>query len=136
MCLIDAHDNKLVPDFMVRVEESDVWDIVELKMPCHPIVVDTGDRLMAAKQTAHAIAKGLEYREFFSRRENRRRIADRYGITAYEPTLVTVVGSGVTKHHYEWQSIRAGYPKVRVVSYDYLLQQAKNCRADIDGPEI
>ena len=62
-------------------------------------------------------------------RRNRMRVAERFGAAPYEPCLVLVIGRGRSTQKYEWQSVRLGFPKVEIVSYDYLFERARQCRA-------
>jgi len=52
---------------------------------------------------------------------------DRFGTAPYEPCLVLVIGRGRPDHRYEWKSARSGFPKVEIVSYDYLFERAQEC---------
>ena len=132
VCLIDAKKERLIPDFMMRLNGSSLWDVVELKMPQHRLTVRHGGMEKPSAQAARAIAELLAYRDFFAIRSNRQRIEDRFGIAPYEPCLVLVIGRGRSKDRYEWESIRPGFPKIQIVSYDYLFERARQARTALD----
>jgi hypothetical protein len=128
VCLVDAKRERLVPDFMARIEDSCIWDIIELKRPQHAFTVRTDGIGRASAIAARGVAGLLQYRDFFSSRDNRQRVTKTFGTAPYEPSLVLVIGRGRTSERYEWRSARAGIPRVQVVSYDYLFQRASECR--------
>jgi hypothetical protein len=132
VCLFDGTGDRLVPDFMARIHDSNIWDVIELKLPTHKLTISgrTGTRTSAA--AAHGIAELLRYRDVFTQRRSRERLAAKFGTAPYEPGLVLVIGRGL-RRPYEWQTTLAGFPRVRVVSYDYLFEHAKRCRAELDA---
>jgi hypothetical protein len=127
VCLFDPRGERLIPDFMLRVEDSDIWDIIELKRPQHSLTVRNHGIEKASAAAARAIAELLQYRDFFSIRNNRNRIMHRFGTAPYEPCLVLVIGRGRSTERYEWRTALAGFPRVQIVSYDYLFERAQDC---------
>lgn len=127
VCLLDAKRDRLVPDFMARIHDTSVWDVIELKRPQHGLTVRNDGIERISSTAARAVAELLQYRDFFSTRENRARVTDYFGTAPYEPSLAVVIGRGRASDRYEWRSIRAGFPRVQIVSYDYLFQRAKEC---------
>ena len=130
VCLIDSAGNKLVPDFMMRIEDSDVWDILELKLPNAPLSVEALGESRPSAVAARGIAELLKYRDYFAVAANRKRFADRYHAHGYEPALTLVLGRSPQTYH--WSSVKGRYPHVRVLSYDTLFQRAQHCKAVID----
>ncbi len=126
--LFDGRDNVLIPDFLARIEDTEIWDLIELKLPCHPITIRTENRELVSSVAAKAISQLLQYRDFFTKHENRARILKRYGIAPFEPSLTLVIGRGRPRTRYEWRSVRNFFPDVRIVSYDYLLHRARECQ--------
>jgi len=126
--LVDKQGTKLIPDFLAKVENSEMWDVIELKLPTASAVVRASDKLTASETAAHAIAQLLRYREFFCKRENRELVRATYGISPYEPCLTVVIGSGHNIKHYQWSTTRIGFPDIRIVSYDYLIEKARECQ--------
>jgi len=126
--LIDRECNTLIPDFMARVEDSDVWDIIELKLPRAPLTkATTGNQTRPSAAAARGIGQLLEYRDYFGYSDNRRRFTSRFGLHGYEPALVLVMGSG--PRTYEWRPVKNRFPNVRIVPYEYLLDRGRACRA-------
>lgn len=54
----------------------------------------------------------------------------RYGISAYDPCLVLVLGRG-RERRFEWTGRRAALPKVKIVSFDHLFEEDKRLCQDI-----
>ncbi|HEX8125095.1 MAG TPA: Shedu anti-phage system protein SduA domain-containing protein [Allosphingosinicella sp.] len=129
VCLSDAGGNRLIPDFMARIEGPNVWDIVELKLPKHSVSVSRAGVRKPSAQAARGIAQLLEYRDFFTKQANRDRIARRYGFAPLEPNLVLVTGMGKPGLA-EWRSYLTGIPGATVVSYQFVLDQARRCSPD------
>jgi hypothetical protein len=131
VCLIDRGTTQLVPDFMARIEDSNIWDIIELKLPIHPILVTNQGFKKPSAIAARGISQLLKYRDFFSLRNNRGRFLSQYGIHSYEPTLILVIGRGYKSQNiYEWTSVKTQFPKVKVVTYDYLFNRAKQLKVN------
>lgn len=128
VCLYDSRGERLVPDFMARVQDSDIWDLIELKLPEHRVIVNRAGSERASAAAAKGIAELLRYRDFFGQRANRDRVRDRFGIAPYEPCLVMVIGRGRSTTRYDWSGTPLGLPGVRIVSYDYLFERARACR--------
>jgi hypothetical protein len=127
ICLFDARGERLIPDFMARVEDSDIWDVIELKRPQHSLTICNDGRTVPSAAAAHAVRELLQYRDFFSIRNNREKIMRHFGTAPYEPCLVLVIGRGRATDRYEWRTALSGFPRVQIVSYDYLFQRARDC---------
>lgn len=132
VCLYDSTGERLVPDFLARIQDSNIWDVIELKLPSSKPLVRHRMAERASAAAARGIAELLRYRDYFSIRENRRRMANHFGFAPYEPCLVLVMGRG-NKTRFEWESTRAGFPGVQIVSYDCLFQQARALCEDISA---
>lgn len=133
VCLVEENRNRHVPDFMARIEDSFIWDVVELKQPQHRLTrTDKSEQPSAI--AARGIAELIRYRDFFGSRNNRNRVAHAFGTAPYEPALVLVIGRGRTTDRYEWRTTRPGLPPVRAVSYDFLFERARQCGAYIRNP--
>src|ERR1043166_6284171 len=124
ICLFDSNEDRLMPDFMARIHESNIWNIIELKRPQHFLTNRTSELEKISSFAARGVAELLQYRDFFAVRGNRNRVCDLFKTAPYEPALVLVIGRGRERHPYEWRSSKAGVPGVQVVSYDYLFRRA------------
>ena len=111
--LVDKNDIELVPDFMARVEDTYIWDIIELKLPRHPIVIQRRGQARPSAIAAKAICQLLKYSNYFSVRRNRNKIHSEYGISAYEPALVLVMGRSPSRQVYQWESVKKEFPMVK-----------------------
>ena len=131
VCLFDGNGERLIPDFMARIEDSNIWDAIEIKKPQARITVSTDSFERASATAARGISELLTTRDFFSRRENRRALAHKFGTAPYEPCLVLIIGRGRQTQRYDWTSVRLGFPKVKIVSYDYLFDHAQRFAADL-----
>lgn len=116
----------LVPDFMIRIEDSDRWDMIELKKPTAPIMASRHDTSRASKPAAQAIRQLLDYKDAVGTREARNALRKAYGGDAYEPSLAVVIGRGTPSEPHHWIAPKPGFPDVRLVSYDYLIERARN----------
>lgn len=131
VCLLDAKGDRLVPDFMARIQDTNIWDVIELKLPKHAATVGRHGHDKVSASAAHAIAALLQYRDFFSKRTNRARLTKTFGTAPYEPCLVVVIGRGRSTQRYEWRTARAGFARVHVVSYDYLFERARQLKTSL-----
>jgi hypothetical protein len=128
VCLVDSQKNRHVPEFMARIEDSLIWDVIELKRPQHHLTRTLASHRPSAL-AARGIAELIRYRDFFGSSNNRKRVASVFGTPPYEPALVLVIGRGRSTTRYEWSTAKLGFPRVQVVSYDYLFQHARQCSA-------
>lgn len=131
--LLDSRDNQLIPDFIARVQDSNVWNVIELKQPRDCVQGHRAGRSRVSQAVARAVSEALRYREVFGTRENRSRMMRQFGIVAYEPCMTVVIGRGRSRERLEWRSASPLLPSVEIVSYDYLFERARSCRAELDA---
>jgi hypothetical protein len=136
VCLYDATGERLVPDFMARIQDSNLWDVIELKLPKDVLTVSHHAIQKAAAATARGISELLRHRDYFSVRDNRRRVLNRLGTAPYEPGLVLIIGRGYSASRFEWNSIRSGFPRVSIVSYDYVFEQARRRASELQDIRV
>lgn len=136
VCLYDATEERLIPDFMARIQDSNLWDVIELKLPKDVLTVSRHAVQKASAATARGISELLRHRDYFSVRDNRRRVLNRLGTAPYEPGLVLIIGRGYSAKRFEWNSIRAGFPRVRIVSYDYVFEQARRRASELSNIRV
>ena len=127
VCLFDSSGERLIPDFMVRLEGTSAWDVIELKLPQHSLYSSRKGAQSVSAPAARAISQLLQYRDFFASADNRKAINARFGLGPYEPGLILVIGRGRESYSSEWRSTRLGFPKVKIMSYDYLFARAQEC---------
>lgn len=127
--LLSPAETRLVPDFLVRHEESSRWDMIELKKPAAAIRLTRGRVEGAGKYAAHAIRQLMEYRDAVSTPQARLALTRAYGASPFEPCLVVLIGRGSPKSQFRWRSPRQGMPDVSLVTYDFMLERARAARA-------
>jgi hypothetical protein len=127
--LVSPVSTSLVPDFVARLEDSSRWDMIELKKPSAPIKVKRGRVESAGKEAASAIKQLMEYTDAVSTRKARAALTKAYGASPFEPCLMVVIGRGAPSRQYRWRSNRVGLPNVQLVTYDFLLERAREAKA-------
>lgn len=124
LALSDSGGNRLVPDFLARIEGSDIWDLIELKLPRHSPLVGAGQETRASASAVRGISQLIQYRDYFSIQENRTRVLRKYGIAPFEPNLILVTGR-TSPGIGEWRPNLMGLTGATIVGYDFILDQAR-----------
>lgn len=120
------NEGALIPDFMLVPFDDALADIVELKHPQHKLLVNAGRYPRFSATVAGALAQLRAYEEYFDKEENRRRLLDRYGFTAYKPRLSLVIGrSSAISSPMVFRKVAAEYPRVTVFTYDDVVAKAQ-----------
>jgi len=86
-------DGSLIPDFLLRPIASHYVDVLDLKLPTEKLVVGGKDRKHFGAAVQSAIAQVREYRDYFERDEYRENLRKKYGISAYRPRCILVIGT-------------------------------------------
>jgi hypothetical protein len=122
--LIREDDGPLIPDFMLQPLGSKLANILDLKRPDAKLVTGRKDRRHFAQGVHEAIAQVREYRDYFERSDYRRAVEERYGLTAYRPAALIVIGrQPETVSEEEMKRIEADAPDfVKVQTYDDVLR--------------
>jgi len=120
-------EGNLRPDFLLRpVGGGRYGDILDLKLPSEKLIVGAKDRRRLSAAIQEAIAQVREYRDYFEQPERRRRVEERYGLTAYRPTVAVVVGRTPELEEEKRRQIYDDVPPhVRVITYDQLLLEMR-----------
>jgi hypothetical protein len=123
-------EGDLIPDFMLIPFDSDLADVLELKHPRQRIVVQQSGHARVSACLLQAMAQLRDYEEFFDREENRERIRNQYGFTAYKPKLSVVIGTRSSmQSELLFRRVTAPHPEVNVITYDDILARAARfCR--------
>lgn len=85
-------DGDLIPDFFLQPLNSSLVDILDLKLHTAGLVVGSKNRLRFSSEVNSAIAQLREYRDYFQNKKYREKIEEKYGITAYNPKTIVVIG--------------------------------------------
>jgi len=113
----------LIPDFMLEPEDQ-FADILDLKLPMQPVVVGKANRLRQSAAVSEALAQVREYRAYFDDPGHRERFHRRYGVKAYRPSVVVVIGRDPTADPFELRRLWDELPgHVEVQTYDSLLRR-------------
>jgi len=125
--LIREGDGDLIPDFMLQPIGSNFADILDLKRPDASLVTGRKNRRRFAQGVHEAIAQVCEYREYFERPEHRRAVEQRYGLTAYRPSGLIVIGrqpESMTEE--QMKRIAGDVPSfIQVQTYDDILRKMR-----------
>jgi hypothetical protein len=132
--LVDSSGTRLIPDFMARLDHLRSWSILELKGPERRPVHLRGGALTPSAKTAAALEQLLRYRDFFHDPENRRQMTSRLGTTPFQPVLTVVIGRSNPDAKFLWRG-GPGLPPVDVVTYDHLLDVARQSIFDLEAHE-
>lgn len=121
---------KLVPDFMVRLEDPSRFALIELKKPTARILAGNNRKAGVVGQVAaQAIKQLIEYTDAVSASSARAELRRSIGAAPFDPCLVVLIGRGSPNQRHVWSGIRAGLPDVQLVTYDFLLERARISRA-------
>jgi hypothetical protein len=82
----------LIPDFFLERLDTDFCDILDLKRSSVELVRRQQNRTRFRAAVLEAVAQLETYRTFFEDRENRRAFKERYGLNAYRPRVVVIIG--------------------------------------------
>ena len=129
MVLASDENDNLIPDFFLEPLDSSFCDIVELKLPYTEMVrrLRSGKRVRFKAFVNEAIAQLNEYQRFFDNIQNRNHFHASYGLTAYRPRMILVIGR---THHFksdiERHELKTLLPRdLELWTYDDLLSKAR-----------
>jgi len=128
--------NKLIPDFFLQPYDGDLVDILDLKLPNKTLFTGTEDRLKLSEAVATALAQVREYKDYFENQENKTRILQRYGVTAYRPKVSVVIGldERVLPEEKRRQIMDAALPAgANIITYRQLAEKMKRYAELIGG---
>ncbi len=120
-------EGALIPDFLLRPLDSRYADVLDLKLPTERLVVGPKDRKHLGAAVQSAIAQVREYRDYFERHDYRKRLREIYGITAYRPKCIVVIGR--RPHDVQEEEVRRILDDVpsylKIMTYEDLLSRMK-----------
>lgn len=132
LVLYNNEGSDLIPDFMLEPMSSKFCDLLELKLPYQSLVtrLHNESRMRFKASVNEAIAQLNEYRRYFESKENRKAFHELYGLEAYNPKMILVVGRS---HHFmsdlQRRELQSLLPKdMEIWTYDDLLSRAKMYR--------
>ena len=117
---------------MLEPISSQFCDLLEIKLPYQSLVtrLRNKSRVHFRALVNEAISQITEYRRYFESDRKRRAFHARYGLEAYNPKMILVIGR---KHHFrddlERRQLQALLPKdLELFTYDDLLSRARTYR--------
>jgi cold shock CspA family protein len=116
----------LIPDFVLEpVSDSDLADLLELKLPSAPIYVIKKNRPRFSAAVAEACAQLREYSAFFDEEKNRRAIQKNHGLFCYKPKMFVIIGRKGNVNPLEVRRIHSDMPNMYLRTYDDILCRMK-----------
>lgn len=117
----------LVPDFFLEKMNSDFCDICDLKRPTAELVRIQKHRVRFRDSVMEAVAQLEHYRDWFDDKDNRNVFYAKYGIRAFRPRIVAIIGR--RQSYYDEVNrikLESSLPRwVSLVTYDDVLDKAK-----------
>ena len=112
---------ELIPDFLLEIPGSTRLNILDLKLPSARLTARS-PYLRASSQLIRALAQLRKYEGFFDKLENRRAFEREFGMSAFKPELIVVMGRS---HEFgsldERVEIEKQVGRIKVVTYDDLI---------------
>ncbi len=124
ICLREPDARTLVPDFLLELPGGCGFDILDLKLPqASPVAANP--YLRASAELVKALAQLRKYAKFFDNAENRRRFERIYGLSAFKPEIIVVMGraSSISERD-DRLEIAEQIGSLRLIDYDELLEYA------------
>lgn len=129
LVLYNEDSSNLIPDFMLEPLSSEFCDILELKLPYEQLVTRLRNQSRSRFRALinEAVAQLSEYRRWFDCKRNRADFHARYGLKAYYPKMILVIGR---RNHFKSdvlrQELKTLLPKdLELWTYDDLLYRAR-----------
>lgn len=124
--VLTRDEGSLIPDFLLEpVDQSGLCDILDLKLPTANIYVLKKSRMRYASAVWEACAQLREYSRYFDDKMNRDLIFRKYGLTAYKPKNIVVIGRRGNVDPIEVRKIQSEIMDVEIRTYDDILTRAK-----------
>lgn len=126
ICLRDQDNNNLIPDFLLELPGQRGFDILDLKLPTARLVA-RHPYLRISSELMKAVAQLRKYNKFFEYTNNRKAFQKKYGLLAFKPELVVVMGrSHDFRSRDELVEITEQLGNIRLVTYDDLFEYARS----------
>jgi hypothetical protein len=117
----------LKPDVIVEPASGGWADIIDLKLPSERIFVGAGDRPRLSQAIAEAASQLRQYARWFDDRKVAKAVEAKHGFRCFKPRQVVIIGRDPREFSEpQREAARSAYPDLEIVSYDKLLNAAKN----------
>lgn len=90
--LTEDDGSRLIPDFFLEKINSDFCDICDLKRPTAQLIRYQRNRFRFRDAVMEAVAQLETYRDWFEDSHRRAQFYQRYGLKAYRPKVVVIIG--------------------------------------------
>lgn len=109
----------LIPDFVLEpLDQPELCDLLELKLPSVKLCVLQKNRIRFSASVFEACAQLREYANYFEEDKYRKRIKDKYRLSAYRPKLFVIIGRRGDVSPIDVRRMEADIPNINVKSYD------------------
>ncbi len=116
----------LIPDFLLEpLDQSSLCDLLELKLPSSQIFVMQKRRIRFSSAVFEACSQLRTYSQFFDEERNRKDIQERYGLLAYKPKMLVIIGRRGNISPIELRQMELDVPNLVLRTYDDLITRAK-----------
>jgi len=117
----------LIPDFLLEpIDQSKLCDILDLKLPKAKLFVLKKSRMRYSSAVTEACAQLREYNMFFDDEKNRERIKQEYGLSAYKPKMIVIIGRRGDVDPLVCKRIESDLPQLILKTYDDVLRVAEH----------
>jgi hypothetical protein len=113
--------DKLIPEFILELPGDKGFDVLDLKLPSARLTARTPN-LRASSELMKAVAQLRKYGRHFENTACRKEFEKRYGLVAFKPELVVVMGRNNQFDSRESRlEIESQINGIRLVTYDDLI---------------
>jgi hypothetical protein len=121
---------RLIPDFFLERIDSDMSDICDLKLPSTELVRQQRHRHRFRDAVMEGVAQLMTYRDWFDDRQHRELFRATYGLTAFRPRVVLVIGRRTSfEDDIERMRLESALPGfVQLKTYDDIVARARQWR--------
>lgn len=118
---------KLIPDFVLEpLNSAALCDLLELKLPSAQYFVLKKGRMRYSAAVLDACAQLREYRAFFDEPKNRESVQRKYGLRAYRPRMLVIIGRKGDYDPIQARRTEDDLPALSLRTYDDILERIKN----------
>ncbi|KPK72547.1 MAG: hypothetical protein AMJ79_15660 [Phycisphaerae bacterium SM23_30] len=122
--LLRSDGTLLRPDFLLEPVTGPLCTMLDIKMPGERIIVNKKNRPRFSAKIYEYAAQLREYGRYFDTPSQRRWFKDKYGIDAFRPRLVMIVGRDYSAREYGLlKSLRNTLDPIEILTYDELMRQ-------------
>jgi len=113
--------SSLRPDFLLEPAAGEWCDILDIKLPTADIIIGRRDRRTLSAAIHEVAAQLREYSAYFEDPKHRKFLLDRFGLRAYKPRLIAVVGKERTQCSEQIRRALTCYSDLEVMTFDRLI---------------